>query len=594
MAVRHKVSIADANAHLVTVHSTFTATPGAVLPDPLVVAMPVWTPGSYLVREYARCVELPRATASDGRALQPEKIRKNAWAIHHGGVTEVTFAYELYCNDLSVRTNHVDATHLLLNGAAAFTFAAHAPSEGAEVVLDLPEGWKIETSLKRADGTLRASSFDELCDAPIHAGQHRLEEFEAAGKRHAFAIWGDPIAMDWNDVVRDTKLLVETEAKLLSGLPHDGYSFLWMITPKNRGGLEHRDSCALTVPASAFDDRKGYLDVLSLVAHEYLHLWNVKRIRPAGLTPYRYEEENYTKLLWWFEGATSYFDWRILRLSGIATADEYLEHLSEEMARLEDTPGRMQQSASEASFDAWIKLYRSDENTVNSTVSYYLKGEIVCAMLDLEIRSRTNGERGLDHVLQELWRVYGLEEKPVPEDGMALVLERVSGSSMRELLDAWVNGREELPTSEIFAKVGLEIVRDANGRRGRGSLGIRLRALESSNGRAIVTSVLRGRAAHKAGLDAGDEIVAIGGRRIEGGKLDGALVGKTAGTKIEVVISREGKMRTIEAVLDPPPNDRLRLRMIEKATAAQKALLQGWLQGMPNTRASDPGPRSNR
>jgi predicted metalloprotease with PDZ domain len=594
MAVRHKVSIADSNAHLVTVSSTFTAAPGAVLPDPLIVAMPVWTPGSYLVREYARCVEAPRATSADGRALKAEKTRKNAWAIHHGGATELTFAYELYCNDLSVRTNHVDATHLFLNGAAAFTFAAHAPTEGADLALELPEGWLVETSLPPAENGHRASSFDELCDSPIHAGRHRTKTFDAAGKRHSFSIWGDPIAMDWDDVARDTKLLVETEAKMLGGLPHDGYSFLWMITPKNRGGLEHRSSCALTVPASSFDDRKSYLDVLSLVAHEYLHLWNVKRIRPAGLTPYRYEEENYTKLLWWFEGATSYFDWRILRLSGIASSEEYLEHLADEIGRLEDTPGRMQQSASEASFDAWIKLYRADENTVNSTVSYYLKGEIVCAMLDLEIRARTAGERGLDHVLQELWRAYGVEEKPVPEDGLALVVERVAGSSMREELDAWVDGRSELPIGESLAKVGLEIVRDGNGRKSRGSLGIRLRALSESNCRAIVTSVMRGRPAHKAGLDAGDEIVAIGGKRIEGGKLDSSLAGKTPGTKVEIVNARDGKLRTLEAVLDAPPGDRLRIRTIDKASAAQKALLQGWLQGMPNARASDPGPRSSR
>lgn len=592
MTVRHKVSLADPHAHLVTVASTFTAAPGTALPDPLVVAMPVWTPGSYLVREYARCVEAPRATAADGRDVTPVKVRKNAWSIAHGGATEVTLTYELYCNDLSVRTNHLDKSHLLLNGAATFTFATHAPNEGADVTLDLPEGWSVASSLGNARA-LHAASFDELCDTPIHAaapGAHAIETFEAAGKKHQFAIWGDSIAMNWGDVVRDTRALIDTEAKLLSGLPHDGYTFLWLVSPRARGGLEHRDSCALTVPASSFDDRKGYLDVLSLVAHEYLHLWNVKRIRPAGLTPYRYEEENYTRLLWWFEGATSYFDWRMLRLSGIATVEEYLEHLAEEMSRLEETPGRNAQSASEASFDAWIKLYRSDENTVNSTVSYYLKGEIICALLDVELRTRTGGERGLDHVLAELWRHYGTEEKPVPEDGMALVFERVlasapkpsnDGPKLTELLATWVDGRGDLPIDATLAKMGLEVLRDANGKRGRGTLGIRLRNASDNGGRAIVSSVLRGRAGHQAGLDAGDEIVAIAGKRIENGKVDAALAGKTAGTTVDILVTRDGTLRTVTATLDPAPQDRLKIRLSERATASQQALLRGWLQGMP-------------
>lgn len=582
MPVRHKVSISDAHAHLVTVTTTFSAPPGATLPDPLVVAMPVWTPGSYLVREYARCVEAPRAEAS-GRALAPTKVRKNAWSIPHGGATEVTFAYELYCNDLTVRTNHVDDTHLFLNGASTFTFATHAKDEGAEVELDVPDGFRISTALPRGDSPRvhRARDFDELVDCPILAGKHETRSFDVLGKRHWFAIQGDAPSADWDEVVRDTRTIIEVEAKMMGGLPYDEYGFLWLLTSKTRGGLEHATSTALTVPPASFDDRKGYLDTLSLVAHEFLHLWNVKRIRPAGLAPYRYEEENYTRLLWWFEGATSYFDWRILRLAGLCSVDEYLEHLGDEIARLEDTPGRAAQSASEASFDAWIKLYRADENTLNSTVSYYLKGEIVCALLDVEMRARTKGERGLDHVLAELWRVYGVEGKPVPEDGMATVLDRVAGVSMRDVLAPWVDGRGELPIDDVLAKMGLRVSRERNGKRARGSLGVRLRTNE---GRAFVSAVLRGRAGHRAGLDAGDEIVAVAGRRVEGGRVDSALAGRAPGSAIELLVVRDGATRAVNVVLDPPIADRVRITSAEGATAAQRALLSGWLHGTPGTR----------
>jgi len=578
MSVRHKVSLSDLHAHLVTVASTFGGETGVPLPDPLVVVMPVWTPGSYLVREYSRCVEGFRA-AAQGREVRATKLRKNAWSVAHGGASEVTVTYELYCNDLSVRTNHVDPGHLFLNGAATFTYAEHAPQQGSEVVLDVPESWSIASALPRAGTSPRvlvAKDYDHLVDSPIHAGHRETRTFDVLGKPHAFAIWGEAPTANWDDVVRDTRTIIETESKLLGGLPYDDYTFFWLLTPKTRGGLEHDSSTALTIPPSSFDDRRGYLDVMSLVAHEFLHLWNIKRIRPAALTPYRYEEENYTRLLWWFEGGTSYFDWRILRLAGLCTADEYLDHLGDELARLEDTPGRLLQSSSEASFDAWIKLYRADENTVNSTVSYYLKGEMVCALLDVEMRARTGGERGLDQVLVELWRSYGKEGRPVPEDAMPGLFERVAGQSMHDVLDPWVDGRGELPIDAILAKVGLELRRD-NGKR-RGGLGLRLR---TSDGKAIVAAVLRNRPAHAAGIDVGDEIVAIGDRRIEGGKLDPALVGRTPGTKVDVEVAREGIVRKMSVTLDAPPSDRVKISLAEGATPTQRALLQGWLLGLP-------------
>ncbi|GAC1545708.1 MAG: PDZ domain-containing protein [Polyangiales bacterium] len=583
MPVRHQIAVADANAHLVTVTSTFTAEGGA-LPDPLVVAMPVWTPGSYLVREYARNVELPRARVGGERVLAVTKVRKNAWSIAHGGAPEVVFAYDLYCNDVSVRTNHVDDTHVYLNGAATFTFATHEPSGGADVVIDAPSGWKIATALRPLGGaTFRAESFDELVDSPIHVADHATRRFDVLGKPHHFAVWGEAPNAQWDEVARDTRLIIETEARFFGGtLPYDEYTFLWLVTPRNRGGLEHRASTTLTVQPQLFDDRKGYLDVLSLVAHEYFHLWNVKRIRPQGLSPYRYEEENYTRLLWWFEGATSYYDWRVLRVSGLCTVDEYLDHLGEEISRLEDTPGRMQQSCCEASFDAWIKLYRADENTVNSTISYYLKGEIVCALLDVELRARTHGQRGLDDVLAELWRAHGVEEKPVPEDAMAALFDRVAGVPMHDVLAAWTEGRGELPIDATLAKVGLKLVRErGHEKRQRPSLGVRVRAVD---GRCVVVSILRGRAAHKGGIDTGDELVAVGGKRVEGGKVDATLLGRAPGSTVDVVVARDGQLRTVSCTLDAPTVDRVRVVIADGASAAQRSLLEGWLHGTPTAK----------
>jgi predicted metalloprotease with PDZ domain len=573
MTVRHKVEVSDPHAHLVRISSTFFAESGARLPDPLVLVMPVWTPGSYLVREYSRCVEDLRA--GDHRVA---KVRKNAWAVHHGGGTEVTVTYELYCNDLSVRTNHVDTGHLLLNGAATFTYAEHAPQQGAEVTLALPDGWSVASALPRAGLSPRvlvARDHDQLVDSPIHAGHRHTEAFEVLGKPHTFVVWGEAPAARWADVVRDTARIIEVEATLFGGLPYDAYTFFWMLSPRARGGLEHENSTTLSISPAAFEDRHGYLDTLSLVAHEFLHLWNVKRIRPAALTPYRYEEESYTRLLWWFEGATSYFDWRVLRLAGLCSVDEYLAHLAEAIVRLEDTPGRHRQSAAEASFDAWIKLYRADENTVNSTVSYYLKGELVCALLDVEIRARTAGARGLDDVLVELWRSFGKEGRPVPEDAMPGVFARVAGAPMDDVLAAWVDGRGELPFAEVFGKLGLEVAREV---RARGAMGVRLRA---ADGKAFVASVLRARPAHKGGVEVGDEIVAIDDRRVEGGKLDEALAGRPPGATVDVTVGRDGVLRRISVTLDAPSADRIHLRLAERASSEQRNLLAAWLHGLP-------------
>jgi predicted metalloprotease with PDZ domain len=580
MSVSHDVRLSDAHAHLVTIRSTFRSDDGGALPDPLVVWMPVWTPGSYLVREYARHVERLGASGEGGAAATATKIRKNAWSIRHGGAREVTLTYDLYCNDLSVRTNHVDATHVYLNGAATFLTAEHAPNASAEVRFDLPAGFSIATALRRDGDAWIARSYDELVDCPIHAGHALQREFMAAGKPHTFAIWGEAPAADWNAIVRDTTTIIETEAKLFGGsLPYDAYTFLWLVNGKNRGGLEHETSTTLTVQPSAFEDRRGTLDVLSLVAHEFFHLWSVKRIRPEGLWPYRYEEENYTRLLWWFEGGTSYFDWRILRLCGLCTVEEYLEHLGEELARLEDTPGRMAQSCAEASYDAWIKLYRADENTVNSTVSYYLKGEIVCAMLDVEMRARTEGRRGLDDVMLAMWKRFGEQGKPVPEGAMPALFAEIAGVPMDDVLAAWVEGREELPIDAVLAKVGLEISRGArDGKKQKGALGLRLR---TSEGRAFVASVLRNRPGHRAGIDVGDEIVAIEGRRIENGRIDTALAGRAPGSEVEVTLARDGALRTVRATLDAAPPEKLKITMAEGASSKERALCEGWLRGVP-------------
>ncbi|MDP9150711.1 MAG: PDZ domain-containing protein [Myxococcota bacterium] len=582
----HRVSIPNPTTHLVHVETTIApaeserhATEPA-LPESLVLFLPVWTPGSYLVREYSRHVEGFTAEPP----VRAAKIRKNAWRLETRSAQVVVVGYRVYANELTVRTSHVDETHAFLVGAALFFGVEGAEASRATVEVVVPSGWRVVTSLgpsrESTPGIARfeAPDFDALVDSPIALGVLREERFDAVGTPHRYAFWpGTAVGdADARRLVDDTRAIAECEAKLFGGsLPYASYDLILHLSSRPRGGLEHRASASLLAPPTSFATREAYLDLLSLVAHEMFHAWNIKRIRPAGLTPFRYEEECYTRQLWWFEGGTSYYDWRVLRLAGLCTVDEYLVHVGSEIAYLDQTPGRLVQSLEDASFDAWIKLYRPDENSSNSTVSYYRKGEVVCALLDLELRGRTFGRATLDHVLAHLWNEYGVTERPVPEDGLQGVFERVAGVPLGDLFEAWVRSPREIDYAPTLERVGLWLERVTRADAPPCSLALRLRA---DGGKPVVVSVARQGAAWRAGIDPGDEILAIGGARIEGASLDGALRRHAPGDRVEVVVSREGAVLTRHVALDGPRADRYRLVGKRDASPAAREAFAAWLR----------------
>jgi predicted metalloprotease with PDZ domain len=576
----HRISIPDPKTHIILVETTVRV-PADPSPDSVVLFMPVWTPGSYLVREYARHVE---GLAVESPPLAT-KIRKNAWRIDLRGATHVVVRYRVYAGDLTVRTSHVDETHAFLVGASLLLGVEGGDHLEARVEISAPAGWRAATSLRacsaESDGTavhrFDAPNFDVLVDSPIELGTHRDEGFEVLGRAHRYSIWpADSITEpDVRRLVDDTKTIIGKAASLFGGdLPYETYELLLHFSARGRGGLEHRSSAALIASPGTFAARDSYLDLLSLVAHEVFHAWNVKRIRPAGLSPYRYGEECYTRLLWWFEGATSYYDWRLLRLAHLCTVEEYLDHLAGEIAYLDQTPGRLVHALEDASFDAWIKLYRPDEHSANSSVSYYRKGEVVCALLDLELRTRTSGRSSLDQVLAHLWERYGITEHPVPEGAMQTIFEQVAGVSLGDLFDAWIRSATEIDYAGVLGHVGLTIERSARPDSPACSLGFRLR---SDGGRVVVASVRRDSAAWGAGIDAGDEVVAIGGARIEGTNVESALRGRTPGEEVDVTISRDGRVRIKRATLDGPRKDRVKIVADREATATERQGFAAWL-----------------
>ncbi|MGA2450443.1 MAG: PDZ domain-containing protein [Polyangiaceae bacterium] len=581
LEIVHRVRIKSPATQLVRVETTIVS--DDPLPSALVVSMPVWTPGSYLVREYARHVE---SFAVAPPALF-RKVRKNAWRIEPGPSTALVFSYSVYAGELTVRTNHVDETHAFLVGAALFMAVEGHEQLGALLEIEVASGWRAATALAvlgceaLPDSILhrfRTPDFDTLVDSPILLGAITMAPFQVFGVPHRYAIWPRDAVGDaqMDRLVADTQLLIEYEATLFGGnLPYESYELLLAVSPRGRGGLEHRSSSALIVPATSFSSRDGYLDLLSLVAHEVFHAWNVKRIRPEGLTPYRYEVECYTRLLWWFEGATSYYDWRVLVLTGRASVEEYLDHLASELAYLEQTPGRRVISLETASFDAWIKLYRPDENTLNSSVSYYRKGELVCALLDLELRARSDGRATLDQVVGHLWREYGLRERPVPEDGMLAIFEEATGLSLADLFEAWIRSPAEIDVAEPLATVGLAVERSRREDDGHGMLGLRVR---SDGGRCVVSAVLRDGAAFATGIAFGDELIAIAGARIDGSVgVDSVLRGRAPNETVEIVCSRDGRVSGRRVTLGPPQPHRTRLIAKPDAPPAARRALAAWL-----------------
>ena len=569
LSVAHRVSIPAPHTHVVHVETTIAGD----VPDELVLFMPVWTPGSYLVREYSRQIE---GLVADAPA-RATKIRKNAWSVRGGG-KRVVVRYRVYANELTVRTSHVDDSHAFLVGAAVFLGIEGHESLGARVDIEAPREWRVTTSLHTSPGGgFEAPDFDTLIDAPFEIGTHRQESFEVLGKPHRYSIWPAGLAgdADVRRLVDDTRSILAQEASLFGGsLPYEAYDLLLHLSPRGRGGLEHASSAALIASPSAFATRDGYLDLLSLVAHEAFHAWNVKRLRPAGLTPYRYQEECYTRLLWWFEGATSYYDWRVLRMARLCSVDEYVDHLATEIGYVDQTPGRLVHPLEEASFDAWIKLYRPDENSANSTISYYRKGEVVCALLDLEIRARSAGKASLDRVLAMLWEEYGARGRAVPEDGMQVIFERAAGVPLGDLFDAWIRSSSEIDFTPTLARFGLTLERTARPDAAPCTLGLRMR---NDGGRATIAVVTRDGAAWRAGLDAGDEIVAVGGTRVEGASVEVTLRGRAPGDTVDVVLARDGRLLTRRVTLDPPRHDRVKLVADRDAPPAARDAFTAWL-----------------
>lgn len=540
-------------------------------PESLDLKMPVWTPGSYLVREYAKQLQDFSATANNHK-LAFTKVAKHHWQIQTGNRQEIVIRYRMFANELTVRTNHLDRTHGYFNPAALCFYVPGYESYPIDItIIPADSTWVVTTPLPEiSPQTWRAKDFDTLVDSPFEIGCQQITDFTVLDKPHQLVVWGEG-NLDIDRSIADISKIIEVEAEIFGSLPYEKYLFLLHLSPSGGGGLEHKSCCSLLYPRFNFHPRDKYNRFMQLVAHEFFHLWNVKRIRPIGLEKFDYERENYTPSLWFSEGTTSYYDLIIPRRAGIYDGQEFLVELSKEITRFLTTPGRLVQPLSESSFDAWIKLYRPDANSNNSQMSYYLKGEMVTLLLDLLIRSRSQGQKSFDDVLVLMWEQFGQAEIGFSEIQLKNIIESVADTDLTDFYDRYIHGLEELPFDDYLNLVGLRLSPVESK---AAYLGI---SIKNDVDKAIVKSVASDSPAQFVGIDPGDELLAIDGFKVTSDSLTERLEQYAVGSEIKVTIFQGDRLITLPITLSKPESQQYQLLSIKEPNSSQSQLLKGWM-----------------
>jgi len=598
----YRVRPARPEAHLFDVELEIAAGAGPTL----ILSMPAWIPGSYMIRDFARNLSGLVAEGPEG-SVAVTKLDKQTWRLDDiDGPIQVR--YQVYAWELTVRSAHLDTTHGYFNGPSLFLRVAGLDASPCRVDLLPPDGaayadWRVATSMRRADsppwgfGGYLADDYADLIDHPVEMGRFDLLEFQVRGVPHWMAVTGRHHA-DLPRLAADLPPICEQHAALFGELPVDRYLFLTTVVGDGYGGLEHRFSSSLICsrgelpePVAEADSGKpsaGYRRLLGLCSHEYFHLWHVKRIRPAVFADNGLEREVHTRTLWAFEGITSYYDDLALVRSGRLDVHGYLEMLAETVTRVMRNPGRLRQSVAESSFDAWTKFYKQDENAPNAIVSYYGKGALVALALDLTIRRDTAGARSLDDVMRALWQRHGGTGVGVAERGIEALAAEITGLDLSDFFHRSLDGTDDFDLTDLFSTAGIEMrLRPTSGPKDVGGvsdafepvrpvadIGVRL---QPGNAEAQVAVVLDQRPAQRAGLSAGDVLVAIDGLRTDAGSADDMLRRARIGEPLQVHAFRRDELMRFRIVPEPAPADTCEFRLIADASAETLARRAAWL-----------------
>ncbi|WP_276362244.1 PDZ domain-containing protein [Daejeonella sp. H1SJ63] len=578
--IAFEVSFSEPQTHYADVEMEISELKSAYID----LKMPVWTPGSYLIREFAKNVESFRAFNASGAELPAEKINKNTWRVSSGNTGRIKVRYRVYAFEISVRTSFVDESHAFLSPAGIFMYPDGQLNASSEVSIKPYKTWtKISTGLEKLASkanTFIASDFDILYDSPIEVGNQDVFEFDAEGARHEVAMYGGG-NYDKEVLKRDMAKIVAEQTKTFGVNPNKRYVFIVHNFNSGGGGLEHLNSTVLGASRNSYNTEAGLLRFLGLVSHEYFHLWNVKRLRPIALGPFNYDQENYTSNLWIAEGFTAYYQDIYTKRAGLQSAEHYLMNLAGTISSVENQPGNRVDPVSQASFDAWIKQYRPNENSANSTISYYSKGALIGLIMDLEIINSTKTKAGLDEVMKAMYDEYYTKKgRGYTDAEFRSMLEKVSGKSFEDVYRDYVNGVKTIDYNKYFAYAGLTLIDDAAV--GKDAYLGAVTALK--DGKIVVTNVSRQSPAWNAGLNVNDEILSMDNYRINNvsdprlSEVDKFISGKKTGDKVNITVNRDGLIRDIEVILVRNPNHKFRIASLPNPTEAQLAVRKRWLR----------------
>jgi len=570
--IKFEVSFTEPQAHYADIKMHISD----IKKDYIDVKMPVWSPGSYLVREYAKNVERLSAQSPSGTAIPVEKVSKNTWRIHTKNQKQVEVNYSIYGFEVSVRTNYIDDTHAFLQSTATFMHVDGELNRPVTVAVKPFQGWsKVSTGLKPiGNNTYTADNFDILYDSPIEIGNQDVWNFTASGVDHEFAMVGGG-NYNKEQLTQDVTKIVDLQTQLFGVNPNDRYVFITHNYQTGGGGLEHLNSTVLGASRNGYNSRNSYNNFLALVSHEYFHLWNVKRLRVAALGPFDYDAENYTEGLWIMEGFTGYYDNQIVRRAGFTTAAEYLSLLASDFNAVYNRPGYAIQTVAESSYDAWIKQYRPDENSANTGISYYNKGSMLAAALDVKIIAATQGKKRLDDVMRAAYEQFYVKEKRgFKEAEFQALAEKVAGIPLNDIFEA-AHQHKELDYNQYFNQVGYKIFDSLAGTT-TVSLGA---TFTKEDARIIVKNIERDAAAWKGGLSAKDEVIAINGTRLDtqDKELDYILRNSKAGDVLTILVARDGLIKELKITLQPSSKKAFKIEALSNSTDAQRQLGQIWL-----------------
>ena len=579
---------ADPHAHQFTVELALQA------PAQTQLALPAWIRGSYLIRDFAKHVSGLTAWRAD-LPLAITRLDKSRFRVE-AEAGALTLRYQVHALDESVRKAWLDTRRGFFNFSSLVYCPQGFEAQPFTVEIVKPQapecaGWQLATALTPVAcgddgfGVYRAADYETLIDSPVEMAAFRRFDFTAAGLLHSFVLSGR-CALDEARLARDVAAICTAQRAMFGDEPAmPRYWFLTNVTANGYGGLEHRESTALVCARKDLPRlgeagmSRDYRTFLGLVSHEYFHLWNVKRITPRGFAESRLDAPGYSADLWHYEGVTSYYDDLFLRRAGLIDAASYLDLVAEAATRHERTPARLVHSLADASWETWIKYYQPDDNSPNASTNYYVKGALVALCLDLLLRRDSSVT--LDDVMRDLWQRHGRSDTPAPEGALEASAIALSGLPLQDFFDQAIRGTGELPLAETLADFGVRAERraatgtqDAGGRSSGAGLKQTLGCVLKADG--SIAHVLTGSPAQKAGLAAGDVLIALDGLRLSAANL-AARVDALPATPVELVWFRADELMRASITPAAAALDTWTLTLDDQAGAAALARRQRWL-----------------